>query len=164
MKERSSGRLNSNNSNNNNANDSNKPVYLDSIDERIINILKEDSRRSYVDIAKVVGLSESAVRRRIKHLLDSGIIKRFTVELGLSNRTSAITLISVKPSVDTAKVSERLKALRGVEVVYEITGQYDIAAIISAPSIGEINKCIDDVRRIDGVDDTNTVIILRIVT
>ncbi|MEM2994386.1 MAG: HTH-type transcriptional regulator LysM [Candidatus Nitrosocaldus sp.] len=158
MEGRSGGRGGNNNDNNN------KPVHLDSIDERIISILKEDSRRAYVDIAKAVGLSESAVRRRIKHLLDSGIIKRFTVELGMSNRTSAITLISVKPSVDTARVSERLKALRGVEVVYEITGQYDIAAIISAQSIGEINKCIDDVRRIDGVDDTNTVIILRIVT
>lgn len=158
MEGRSGGRGGNNNDNNN------KPVHLDSIDERIISILKEDSRRAYVDIAKAVGLSESAVRRRIKHLLDSGIIKRFTVELGMSNRTSAITLISVKPSVDTARVSERLKALKGVEVVYEITGQYDIAAIISAQSIGEINKCIDDVRRIDGVDDTNTVIILRIVT
>ncbi|MCS6767577.1 MAG: HTH-type transcriptional regulator LysM [Candidatus Nitrosocaldus sp.] len=142
----------------------NRSVNLDSIDERIISILKEDGRRSYVDIARAVGLSESAVRRRIKQLLDSGIIKRFTIELGMSNRTSAITLVSVKPSVDTARVSERLKALKGVETVYEITGQYDIAAIISAPSIGEINKCIDDVRRIDGVDDTNTVIILRTVT
>ncbi|MEM3916014.1 MAG: HTH-type transcriptional regulator LysM [Candidatus Nitrosocaldus sp.] len=137
---------------------------IDSIDERIIGILKDDSRKSYVEIAKAVGLSESAVRRRIKHLIDSGIIKRFTIELGMSNKTSAITLISVKPSVDTAKVSERLKALRGVEVVYEITGQYDIAAIISAQNIGEINRCIDDVRRIEGVDDTNTVIILRVVT
>lgn len=134
------------------------------MDEKIISILREDSRTSYVDIAKVVGLSESAVRRRVKHLLDSGVIKRFTIELGMSNRTSAITLISVKPSVDTARVSERLKTLKGVEIVYEITGQYDIAAIISASSIGEINKCIDDVRRIDGVDDTNTVIILRTVT
>ncbi|GBC73332.1 HTH-type transcriptional regulator LrpC [archaeon HR04] len=148
------------------SNDSNNKhtIAIDSIDERIIGILKEDSRRSYVEIAKAVGLSESAVRRRIKHLMDSGIIKRFTIELGMSNKTSAITLISVKPSVDTAKVSERLKGLRGVEVVYEITGQYDIAAIISASSIGEINRCIDDVRRIEGVDDTNTVIILRVVT
>jgi Lrp/AsnC family transcriptional regulator for asnA, asnC and gidA len=51
--------------------------------------------------------------------------------------------------------------LKGVEIVYEITGQYDIAAIVSASSIAEINKCIDEVRRIEGVDDTNTVIILR---
>ncbi len=134
---------------------------MDSIDEKIISILKDDSRRPYKEIADLVGLSESAVRRRVKNLVERGVIKRFTIELGLSNKTSAITLVSVKPSVDTAKVSEALKSLKGVEIVYEITGQYDIAAIVSASSIAEINKCIDEVRRIDGVDDTNTVIILR---
>jgi Lrp/AsnC family transcriptional regulator, regulator for asnA, asnC and gidA len=46
-------------------------------------------------------------------------------------------------------------------VIYEITGQYDIAAIISSSSVAEINRCIDDVRRIEGVSDTNTVIVLR---
>jgi DNA-binding Lrp family transcriptional regulator len=45
--------------------------------------------------------------------------------------------------------------------VYEITGQYDIATVISAPTILEINSYIDEIRKIDGVSDTNTVIILR---
>ena len=134
---------------------------LDKIDEKIINILKMDSRKAFVEIAQEVGLSESAVRRRVKNLVDSGTIKKFTIEMGVSNKTSAITLISVSPSTDTSKVSEKLKSLKGVDVVYEITGQYDIVAIVSAPTITEINKCIDDVRRIEGVDDTNTVIILR---
>lgn len=136
----------------------------DKIDEKIISILKDDARKAFVEIAQEVGLSESAVRRRVKNLVDNGTIRRFTVEMGVSNKTSAITLISVSPSTDTSKVSEKLKALKGVDVVYEITGQYDIVAIVSAPTIMEINKCIDDVRRIDGVDDTNTVIILRTVT
>jgi DNA-binding Lrp family transcriptional regulator len=52
-------------------------------------------------------------------------------------------------------------ALNGVEIIYEITGQYDIAVIISATTISEINNCIDEIRKIDGVADTNTVIILR---
>lgn len=134
---------------------------LDKIDEKIINILKTDSRKAFVEIAQEVGLSESAVRRRVKNLVDSGTIKKFTIEMGVSNKTSAITLISVSPSTDTSKVSEKLKSLKGVDVVYEITGQYDIVAIVSAPTITEINKCIDDVRRIEGIDDTNTVIILR---
>ncbi len=136
---------------------------LDSTDEKIIEILKKDSRKPFVDIAEDVGLSESAVRRRVKALIDNGIIKRFTIELSTPDKTSALTLISVNPSVDTSKVSERLKTLEGVDTVYEITGQYDIVAIISAPTITEINKCIDNVRRIEGVDDTNTVIILRTV-
>ena len=136
---------------------------LDKIDEKIINILKVDARKAFVEIAQEVGLSESAVRRRVKNLADNGTIKKFTIELGVSNKTSAITLISVSPSTDTSNVSERLKSLKGVDIVYEITGQYDIVAIVSAPTIAEINKCIDDVRRINGVDDTNTVIILRTV-
>jgi DNA-binding Lrp family transcriptional regulator len=134
---------------------------LDKIDEKIVNILKTDSRKAFVEIAQEVGLSESAVRRRVKNLVDSGTIKKFTIEMGVSNKTSAITLISVSPSTDTSKVSEKLKSLKGVDVVYEITGQYDIVAIVSAPTITEINKCIDEVRRIEGIDDTNTVIILR---
>ncbi len=137
---------------------------MDSIDEKIISILKEDARRPFVEIAKEVGLSESAVRRRVKALVDNGIIKKFTIELASGDKTSALTLISVSPSIDTSKVSEKLKGLKGVDTVYEITGQYDIVAIMSAPTITEINKCIDSIRRIEGVDDTNTVIILRTIT
>ncbi len=133
----------------------------DEIDERIIRILQEDSRRAFVDIANEIGLSESAVRRRVKNLVDRAIIKRFTIELGASDKTSAITLISVASTADTSAVSNRLMELNGVKVVYEITGQYDIAAIIAAPAIVDINRCIDDIRKIEGVSDTDTVIILK---
>ncbi|HXG06833.1 MAG TPA: HTH-type transcriptional regulator LysM [Nitrososphaera sp.] len=134
---------------------------IDETDEKIIRILQADSRKAFVEIANEIGLSESAVRRRVKNLVDSGVIKRFTIELGASDKTSAITLISVTSTADTSAVSNKLMKLGGVEVVYEITGQYDIAAIITAPAIAEINKCIDDIRKIEGVSDTNTVIILK---
>ena len=134
---------------------------FDSLDDKIIGILQSNSRKSFVEIADEIRLSESAVRRRVKHLIDSGIIKRFTIELESSNKTSAITLISVTSTADTSLVSSNLMKLSGVEVIYEITGQYDIAAIIVAPTIAEINNYIDDVRKIEGVSDTNTVIILK---
>lgn len=134
---------------------------LNSIDDKIVHLLQTDSRKPFVEIAKQIGLSESAVRRRVKNLLENNTIKRFTLELNSTNRTSAITLISVSSTADTSVVSAALMNLKGVVVIYEITGQYDIAAIISASSVIEINKCIDDVRRIDGVSDTNTVIVLK---
>ena len=134
---------------------------LNSIDEKIIKILRNDSRKSFVEIANVIGMSESAVRRRVKNLQDIGVIKKFTIDMGPSNKTSAITLISVDSTADTSNVSDRLLNLKGIEVVYEITGQYDIATIIVAPTILEINSYIDEIRKIDGVSDTNTVIILR---
>ncbi len=136
----------------------------DKIDDSIIEILKKDSRESFVVIGQKLGLSESAVRRRVKNLTDGGIIKKFTIETGYSNATSAIILISVDSATDTAKVSAKLTKLQGVNTVYEITGQYDIAVIIRAPTITDINICIDSLRKVQGVFDTNTVIILRTVS
>jgi Lrp/AsnC family transcriptional regulator for asnA, asnC and gidA len=133
----------------------------DSVDDKIIKILQEDSRKSFVEIANEIGYSESAVRRRVKNLTRNGIIKKFTIATQSGDKTSAIALISVSSTSDTSAVSANLMKLTGVQTIYEITGQYDIAAIISSPSIAEINRCIDDVRRTDGVADTNTVIILR---
>jgi Lrp/AsnC family transcriptional regulator, regulator for asnA, asnC and gidA len=134
---------------------------VDETDEKIIRILQADSRKAFVEIASEIGLSESAVRRRVKNLVDRMIIKRFTIELGTTDKTSAITLISVASTADTSAVSNQLMNLNGVKVVYEITGQYDIAAIIAAPAIADINKCIDDIRKTEGVSDTDTVIILK---
>lgn len=136
-------------------------MYRDKVDEKIIEYLKENARESFVDIGKKLKLSESAVRRRVKNLVDSGTIKKFTVEIGEENATSAIVLVSVDSTTDTSKVSLKLAKLDGVKTVYEITGQYDITTIISASSIAEINNTIDALRKISGVVDTNTVIILK---
>jgi Lrp/AsnC family transcriptional regulator, regulator for asnA, asnC and gidA len=134
---------------------------LDTLDERIVGILRIDSRKPFVEVANEIGLSESAVRRRVKNLVKDGIIRRFTIELNTGDKTSAITLISVSSTSDSSAVTSKLMELDGVEVIYEITGQYDIAAIIKARTIEHINKCIDEVRKIQGVSDTNTVIILK---
>jgi DNA-binding Lrp family transcriptional regulator len=136
-------------------------MFKDKIDEKIIEYLKENSRESFVDIGKKLKLSESAVRRRVKNLVDSGTIKRFTLEMGEENVTSAIVLVSVDSATDTSKVSLKIAKIDGVKTVYEITGQYDITTIISASNISEINNSIDALRKVSGVIDTNTVIILR---
>jgi len=133
-------------------------MYRDNTDEKILGFLRDDSRESFVVIGKKLKLSESAVRRRVKNMINNGIIEKFTIE---EHNASAIVLVSVDSSIDTSKVSVKLTKLNAVKTVYEITGQYDISVIIKAPNITEINACIDDLRKIPGVIDTNTVIILR---
>ncbi len=139
-------------------------MFKDKKDEKIVEFLRNNSRESFVDIGKNLKLSESAVRRRVKNLVDNGTIKKFTVEVGEGNTTSAFVLISVESSIDTAKVSSKITKLHGVKTVYEITGQYDITVVIRAPNIIEINECIDALRKIPGVTDTNSVIILRTIS
>jgi len=134
---------------------------MDEIDLKLLELLKEDGRASYIDLGKQLNLSEAAVRRRVKKLVDDGVIKKFTIEIKEKERAMALTLLSTSPNIPTYEVASNISKIKGVEKVYEITGQYDIAVLISAPSIAEVNKVIDEIRKADGVINTNTVIILR---
>ena len=135
---------------------------MDKTDEQILTILREDSRLPFVDIAAKVGLSEAAVRRRVANLVKARIIRRFTIDVDEpQTATSAVTYVSVSPAAPTADVSRKLKSVRGVETIYETTGPFDIAAIIKGASISEVNKSVEEIRRIEGVLKTETTIILR---
>ena len=134
---------------------------VDDIDERIMELLEEDARMTYVEIGKMVGLSEGAVRNRIQSLTSTGVIKRFTIEKSTSHGVSAVTMLAVDPSTPTYKVSKSVSELEDVERVYEVTGEYDILLVSSSVNIDGINQCIEDIRKIEGVEKTNTIIVLR---
>lgn len=89
------------------------------------------------------------------------MIRRFTVKVGLTEGAEAITLVTVDPSFSTSDVAETLRKITTVETAYELTGQYDIAVIISALNIAEVNECVEKIRRVEGVRNTNTMIVLR---
>ena len=135
----------------------------DKVDERILEFLRKDSRESFVEIGKKLKLSESAIRHRVKNMVGNGAITKFTVEEG-GGQPEALVLVSADSSIDTSKVSLKLTKLNGVKKIYEITGQYDICVIIQAPTINEINECVDGLRKISGVTNSNTVIILKTIS
>ena len=134
---------------------------VDEIDERIINLLKENSRMTYVEIGNTVGLSEGAVRNRVQALVGSGVIRKFTIEVTPSISVRALTMISVNPSIPTYTISKIIEKLSGVERIYEVTGEYDIFCVVSSRDIEGVNQCIEDMRKIEGIMKTNTIIVLR---
>ena len=123
--------------------------------------MRENSRLPFVEIASRVNLSEAAVRRRVSNLIKTGVIKKFTIEVNEPQLTSAITYVSVSPSVPTSEVSKRIRSVSGVETIYETTGPFDIAVILKGSNIAEINRSVEEIRRLNGVLNTNTTIILR---
>lgn len=131
------------------------------IDDLIIGVLRENSRVSNTDLATKLSLSESAVRRRIANLESSGRIRKYTVEVDDRDVSSAITWISVEPGTPTRQVSEKIRGMKGVESVYEMAGQFDIAVVVRGANIGEVNATIEGMRRIPGITGTNTSMVLR---
>ncbi len=134
---------------------------MDETDREILRILKEDGRAGYSDMGKQIGLSEGAVRKRIKILTDSGTIRKFTVKVGVAEGAEAITLLATNPSQPTKEVSDKIREIPNVETLYEVTGEYDIVAVISGMSVAEVNDCIEKIRRVNGIMKTNTMIVLR---
>ncbi|MEM2926331.1 MAG: Lrp/AsnC family transcriptional regulator [Candidatus Bathyarchaeia archaeon] len=139
-----------------------QPPALDETDRRIVDFLKEDARIPMTSLAERLGLSEGAVRKRVKKLMALGFIKRFTIETASEGFISAVVLVQTTPSVSTPEIASRIRNVKGVEVVYEVTGQYDITAIISGEDVNMLNSSIDEIRQIPGIIGTNTLISLRV--
>ena len=83
------------------------------------------------------------------------------MKIGEVEGAEAITLLSTSPSSPTQEVSKRIKEIPNVETIYEVTGEYDIVAVITGINIVEVNECIEKIRRVNGIMKTNTMIVLR---
>lgn len=126
---------------------------MDDTDLTILELLKENSRRSFIDIGSRVGLSEGAVRRRVKKLVEEGIIQCFTIET--KSEVEAIVLIKTDPA-KTREIAETVKSMS--EKVFEASGDFDIAAFICASTLDEVNKIVDGIRGLPSVLSTSTLI------
>jgi Lrp/AsnC family transcriptional regulator of lysine biosynthesis len=134
---------------------------MDEKDKQIIKILKTDARAGYGEVGSQIGLSEGAVRKRIKTLTDEGIIRKFTVNVALAEGAQAITLLETNPAYPTVEVSKKIQEMPNVETIYEVTGEYDIVAVITGMSVTEVNDAIEKIRRVEGIMKTNTMIVLK---
>jgi len=132
---------------------------MDGIDEKIINILKRNSRTPITTIAEKVGLTEGAVRYRIDKLLKNGEIKRFTIDT--KEEIDAIILVSTKPEIKTENVSEVIRKIPDVTNVYEVSGDYDIICMIKKRSVKDVNYTVEKIRAVKGVLETITCLVLR---
>ena len=126
---------------------------MDEIDKRILEILSNDARKKYVDLAKEIGLTEGAIRRRVRSLVKSNVIRKFTIETSVE--LEGIVLIETEPN-KTADVTSRLRKI--ANKVFEVSGDYDIAALIQSYTIDDLNRKIDKIRKLLGVQNTTTLI------
>ncbi len=97
---------------------------LDSIDQKIIEMLLEDCRVSNAEISRHVHLSRVAVKDRIRRLMQRGIIDEFTIILrgnSLGYNVNAFFEIEVKPD-KLEQVAQKLAELDVVTVVYHMSG------------------------------------------
>jgi DNA-binding Lrp family transcriptional regulator len=131
---------------------------MDEIDQRIISALKANSRTSFVKIAKPLGLTEGAVRARVKKLVKEGAIKRFTIDI--KDEIHAIVFVAISRSIPTTDIADKIRKL-GIERVYEVSGNYDIICFVGEEQVDKVNSIVEKIRSLDGVTDTYTNMVLK---
>ncbi|MFC2174451.1 Lrp/AsnC family transcriptional regulator [archaeon] len=110
---------------------------IDEIDTKILELLANNSRISYSDIARHFGFSDVAIRKRVDKLVEKGIIKQFTTSVDqkmLGKNVTAFLFFNTR-SDKTQEIADQLLMLEGIEDVYISLGVYDIIAKVHCADV-----------------------------
>ena len=132
---------------------------IDGIDRSILSLLRENGRARNVEIAGKVNLTEGAVRNRIDHLLRGGVIARFTVET--NSESGVYGVVMLKARGETKKMMRQVSLLGIHREAFEISGEFDGCVVMSAESLLELDRKIDQMRKCANVLDTRTFISVK---
>jgi Lrp/AsnC family transcriptional regulator for asnA, asnC and gidA len=138
---------------------------LDNIDRLLVRELQDDARQSNVALAKKVGLTEGAVRRRVDRLLTTGAFRIVAVGdpnlLGL--QTHAIFALRCNLA-QLDEVTSRLAAMLELSYVYETTGRYDVMAVGFFASNEKVRAFItEELAQEEGITECDTFMVMRTV-
>jgi Lrp/AsnC family transcriptional regulator for asnA, asnC and gidA len=139
-----------------------EPV-LDDVNKRIIEQLQRDGRMSYAGLAKVVGLSEAAVRQRVQRLLDAGVMQIVAVTDPLMLGFARQVMVGIKVTGDMRPVADAIAAIPEVDYVVICAGGYDLLAELVCTDDGHLLHLLNDtIRTIPGVTATETFVYLKL--
>src|SRR5687768_11048755 len=133
---------------------------MDDVDRKILAILRDDARESFTTIAQKVGTSEGTVRSRVRRLVESGTIQKFTIRTA-GSQVKALVEVQVTANVHTADVAKRIRSWDNVDAVWEVTGDNDILVVADCPTTAELNAIIDRIRDVPGTQATRSRLVLK---
>lgn len=137
---------------------------LDDTDNKILEILKENGRSSYSDIAAEVNLSRVAVRDRINKMVENDVIYAFTIIINskaMQKRATIFLDIEVHPMyIDS--VAKTLKELREITVVSQHTGKSGLHVHLYLDELEDLAAYLrKNVYSIKGVENVNADVLIK---
>jgi len=136
---------------------------LDSIDRKIVALLQEDAKRTFARIGEDVGLSSTAVKRRVDRLERDGVIAGYGARIdpeAFGKGIEALIEVYCAESVAPADVGRALIGLEQVVSAFTVSGEADAVVRARVDSIGDLEKFVERLRRDKNVVRTKTLIVL----
>jgi DNA-binding Lrp family transcriptional regulator len=136
---------------------------VDNIDHRIIDLLRLNARSGYGDIGSVVGLSASAVKRRVDRLVADGVIRAFTIQVDPDiegSSTEAYVEVFCRGTVAPAELKRILSGVPEVIYAGTVSGSADAILHMRSRDIPSLELALERVRIAPNVDHTRSAIVL----
>lgn len=137
---------------------------MDSMDYKILECLKNNSRMKASAISKEIHLSVSAVLERIHKMEINGIIKNYSIELDeskLGNNTAALMEVSLEHPKYYESFTNAVNQSKNIVFCYYLTGDFDFILKILCKSAEELEKIHREIKSLEGVSRTKTYCILK---
>jgi len=132
-------------------------------DFELIKLLMKNSRTPYVKLGELLGVSETAIRKRVRKLEEEGVIRRYTIEVDpkkLGFKVNALIGLDTVPERFIA-VIEELKAMEEVLGLYSASGDHMILLECWFKDSDELTRFVKRLESIRGVTRVCPAIILE---
>jgi DNA-binding Lrp family transcriptional regulator len=136
---------------------------VDKLDERIVAALSADARTSFAVIGADIGLSATAVKRRVDRLRAAGVIRKFTVQLdpdALGQTTEAFVEVYCRERTSPADILAAVRKLPEVVAAYTVTGDPDALVHLRTTSMRHLEDALERLRREPGVLRSRSTVVL----
>jgi len=135
---------------------------IDTTDQELIALLRQDARQPIVSLAHKLGISRATVQNRIDRLVEQKIIQGFTIKTSNADAQAPIRAqarIKMR-SKSNKRIMTYLAGRTEIVAVHTISGPYDILVDLHTQSLERLDSALADIRTHEDVMETETNILL----
>lgn len=137
---------------------------LDETDLKILDLLREDSRLSYREIGKRIHVSTGTVSERVRNMIETGVIRRFTTAVDPSMMGLQVPMflrLRVDPMVSIENVVKRFEEVEEACCIHYVTGDLDMIILVRCTDHDHAARVLDTIRTMQGVERVDSNIVLK---
>lgn len=134
---------------------------LDELDYKILNLISNDARISFLEVSRICNVSGAAVHQRVQKMITNGVItgSEFWLDLKkIGYQTCAFLSLHFNDTENLGAIVEQLKSIREIVECHSITGEYDVLVKIHALNNSHLYEIIQYKIKPLGVVRTETLI------
>jgi DNA-binding Lrp family transcriptional regulator len=137
-------------------------MLLDDTDRALLARLRDNARATTAELARQLGIARTTVQSRLARLERERVIAGYTVVVPDEAEAALVrahVFITARPKAG-AGIEAALRKIAELRTLLSVSGPFDLIAVLAAGSIGELDRLIDRIGALDGVERTTSAIVL----